>query len=491
MEPFQNYHGKKPTNKTQKFGNQRKKESSGSSVGKQPVLKQLNMYKNESHDTECLLCNECFLLPENADVYLSHLLCSHHLVIADTHCIADFKGYVDYWRTRLASVCLTDICSVMHAPVKEAGANPHVEGEEQEFFLLSDVLPEDRLLRQGLQQKRLEWVLQQQQFERDDTSFKRGCLICRTELTGTRAGYLQHLNSAHNLQIGRTANLVFIDELIDQIDQYLNKFQCIYCEKFFPDRLILREHMRKKMHKRINPSNQLFDQYYAVNYLEMGKNWQQVADEKEEPDQSGYTSGSEAADGDVADWGDWNETTSMSITCLFCDSKFEQWEPTLQHLKNNHRFDFASLVSHMDFYQKVKLVNYIRNQVEKNTCIVCEEICDCQDVLLKHMEEKDHNDLPNKDLWDRAEYYFPTEEDDGFLCQLDDGRADDEGTPECVTGEEPDPQLCEAIVGGHLSEVIELRAELNKPVSADITENSANPAPSTKSAHHVTFKDIE
>lgn len=43
----------------------------------------------------------------------------------------------------------------MKAAVKEAGTNPHVEGELQEFFLLADVLPEDRLLRQGLQQKRL------------------------------------------------------------------------------------------------------------------------------------------------------------------------------------------------------------------------------------------------------------------------------------------------------------------------------------------------
>lgn len=151
----------------------------------------------------------------------------------------------------------------MHAPVKEAGANPHAEAENQEFFLLSDVLPEDRILRQGLQEKRLvifvsfyfrswfllmhvrcdtfsimeyscdnslfcyrqlkEWILKQQKFERDDTNFKRGCLICRTELTGTRANYLKHLSEAHNIQLGRTDNLVFVDELVDHIEQYLNK----------------------------------------------------------------------------------------------------------------------------------------------------------------------------------------------------------------------------------------------------------------------------
>ncbi len=92
MEPSPNLAPKKPTARSQKFASQRKKESGGPSAGKQPVLKQLNIYKTESHDTECLLCNESFSLPQNADKYLSHLLCAHHLGIADTHCIADIKG---------------------------------------------------------------------------------------------------------------------------------------------------------------------------------------------------------------------------------------------------------------------------------------------------------------------------------------------------------------------------------------------------------------
>ena len=68
-----------------------------------------------------------------------------------------------------------------------------------------------------------EWVLQTQQFEREDTNFKRGCLICRTQISGTRATYLQHLSDAHNIQLGRADNLVFVDELIDLIEQYLEK----------------------------------------------------------------------------------------------------------------------------------------------------------------------------------------------------------------------------------------------------------------------------
>lgn len=37
---------------------------------------------------------------------------------------------------------------------------------------------------------------------------------------------------------------------------------------------MLKEHMRKKQHKRINPLNPEYDRFYLVNYLEVGKTWQ-------------------------------------------------------------------------------------------------------------------------------------------------------------------------------------------------------------------------
>ena len=42
---------------------------------------------------------------------------------------------------------------------------------------------------------------------------------------------------------------------------------CLYCEKTFKDRFTLKEHMRKKLHKRLNPNNTQYDKYYLVNYL--------------------------------------------------------------------------------------------------------------------------------------------------------------------------------------------------------------------------------
>lgn len=43
--------------------------------------------------------------------------------------------------------------------------------------------------------------------------------------------------------------------------------QCLYCEKTFRDKTTLRDHMRKKSHRRINASNREYDRFYVINYL--------------------------------------------------------------------------------------------------------------------------------------------------------------------------------------------------------------------------------
>lgn len=84
---------------------------------------------------------------------------------------------------------------------------------------------------------------------------------------------MKHLSEQHNLQLGNPQNLVYIEELVSHIETKLKALECIYCEKVFPERTVLKEHMRKKLHKRINPKNKCYDKYYIVNYLEMGKDW--------------------------------------------------------------------------------------------------------------------------------------------------------------------------------------------------------------------------
>jgi len=43
--------------------------------------------------------------------------------------------------------------------------------------------------------------------------------------------------------------------------------QCLYCEKTFRDKFVLKEHMRKKQHRKINCKNKLYDKFYIINYL--------------------------------------------------------------------------------------------------------------------------------------------------------------------------------------------------------------------------------
>lgn len=43
--------------------------------------------------------------------------------------------------------------------------------------------------------------------------------------------------------------------------------QCLYCEKTFRDKTTLKDHMRKKAHRRINGNNSEYDRFYVINYL--------------------------------------------------------------------------------------------------------------------------------------------------------------------------------------------------------------------------------
>lgn len=42
---------------------------------------------------------------------------------------------------------------------------------------------------------------------------------------------------------------------------------CLYCEKVFKSPAVLKVHMRKKRHYKINPKNKDYDRFYLINYL--------------------------------------------------------------------------------------------------------------------------------------------------------------------------------------------------------------------------------
>ena len=64
-----------------------------------------------------------------------------------------------------------------------------------------------------------------------------------------------------------------------------NSLQCLYCEKHFPAPAVLRKHMRKKKHFKINARNKIYDKFYIINYLEPGKYWETFENEHYESDE--------------------------------------------------------------------------------------------------------------------------------------------------------------------------------------------------------------
>ena len=60
------------------------------------------------------------------------------------------------------------------------------------------------------------------------------------------------------------------------ICKFSYSLQCLYCERTFCDHPTLKAHMRKKQHKKISPKNKVYNRFYIINYLELGKSWEEV-----------------------------------------------------------------------------------------------------------------------------------------------------------------------------------------------------------------------
>ena len=119
---------------------------------------------------ECMLCSEEFQMQCNQTGFLQHLFTIHRLVIGDVQQVASLKrfctqqlkiinrwykgkisSYANFWKVRLRSGPMEEFCTVMLMDVTPDGEY----SPDETYYLLSDVLPEDRELREGLQEKRL------------------------------------------------------------------------------------------------------------------------------------------------------------------------------------------------------------------------------------------------------------------------------------------------------------------------------------------------
>lgn len=406
-------------------------------------------------EIRCLFCDKSFQFYSEKDEYLAHLYLDHRLIIGDEDQVAIFHEYLIFWREKFNGdeQKLPEYCTMMIMDQLPDGTP--AKGEK--YYLLCDVLPQDNELRQKLQQKRLERALAQHQFERTDTNFQGDCLFCRDVIKTSRNDLLEHLFSKHFLQLGKPENLVFIDELIDTVQSKLNNLVCLFCEKKFRDRPTLKEHMRKKGHKRINPGNKSYDRFFLINYQletqtsqkKKAKHHQRLRkrsenDAKMEKDPtvrpiegssneattaSKYREKKNAStlfesDSD-SNWSDWHGDQE-TLTCLFCSHNEIDFSKLKVHMAHSHQVDFDNETASMTFYDRVKIVNFIRRKMYLSQCIRCDEQFKKSADLRAHLNESNHCCIGDRKQWDLPQYFFPTYEDDGILCSLDDTELDEE-----------------------------------------------------------------
>lgn len=382
-------------------------------------------FKTEDPDLKCLVCSETYPSVKNGEKspLLSHLLTSHKLVIADVDKIADFNRYIRYWKDKFQSVeDITKYCVVINSNMGSNDIDP-----SEKYYLLTDFLPEDEKLRKELNTEKLCKILDEQQSERADMKFSRSCLFCKVMFHGNRAELFKHMAVEHTFNVGNADNIVHAGEFIDQLRSKLDNFVCLFCEKEFKDWTMLKDHMRKKGHKRIDPKNQEYDKFYLINYLDPGKNWKELQTEPE------YEKEDSPSDEDIMcnekDWEDWTESRQNLSLCLFCSKTDEDVNAILQHMKAEHSFDLNTIKVQygLSFYHQVKIVNYIRKHVYQNKCPSCLHEFECRDELNEHFFTERHYALPeDRSVWDQSAYFFPTFDDDSLLCYLEDDTEEDE-----------------------------------------------------------------
>ncbi|KAG0214509.1 hypothetical protein BGX28_001963 [Mortierella sp. GBA30] len=315
-----------------------------------------------------------------------------------------------------------------------------IKEEGEDFFTIDPAVSQaDRTLRDEIQREKLNEILKVQEKERnEDAKLKRKCLFCKN-VCENRSILFKHMFAEHNFNIGLPDNLVNVNEFLDMLEAKLTSLQCLYCEKTFTSPAVLRKHMRKKKHFKISARNRLYDQFYVINYLEPGKNWENFEHDR-------YDSDDDRRDDSWADWDDALEEEKTK--CLFEESYFSSAQAARDHMKEEHGFDLDGERHklELDFYQTISLINYIRRQTMLGVCFSClkknpqdksnkneenEEQDQDQDWLVKHLKEDGcGTKVPSKDadFWRDAQFLLPMLENDPLLMIFgEEDSGDEEG----------------------------------------------------------------
>lgn len=105
-------------------------------------------------EVACIFCDDISFLVEESCNYqnvLKHLLSEHKFVISKFAEIADPPKYLEYWRKRFqGGTNIADVCAVIRT---NTGEDDAVSSED--YYLLSEKLPEDASIRADLRKLKL------------------------------------------------------------------------------------------------------------------------------------------------------------------------------------------------------------------------------------------------------------------------------------------------------------------------------------------------
>ncbi|KAF9355946.1 hypothetical protein BGX26_005910 [Mortierella sp. AD094] len=352
---------------------------------------------------------------------VAHLKEAHKIAFKNIHhMFILLERYLNHWAEEIEAKGIENVA------VKE-------NIDDDYYTIDPTVSAADRTLRDEIQREKLNEILKLQEKERnEDARLKRKTIL------------FKHMFAEHNFNIGLPDNLVNVNEFLDMLEAKLTSLQCLYCEKTFTSPAVLRKHMRKKKHFKISARNRLYDQFYVINYLEPGKNWENFEHDR-------YDSDDDRRDDSWADWDDALEEEKTK--CLFEDAYFNSAQSARDHMQQSHGFDLEGERHRLglDFYQTITLINYIRRQTMLGVCFSClakkpqsdkplidqdEEDEEEEDWLVKHLKDSGCGaKVPNMDadFWKDAQFLLPMLENDPLLMIFGEEESDDE--PEAAASE--------------------------------------------------------
>ncbi|KAG0003276.1 hypothetical protein BGZ79_001252 [Entomortierella chlamydospora] len=323
---------------------------------------------------------------------VAHLKEAHKIAFKNIHhMFILLERYLNHWAEEIEAKGIENVA------VKE-------NVDDDYYTIDPTVSAADRTLRDEIQREKLNEILKVQEKERnEDAKLKRKTIL------------FKHMFAEHNFNIGLPDNLVNVNEFLDMLEAKLTSLQCLYCEKTFTSPAVLRKHMRKKKHFKISARNRLYDQFYVINYLEPGKNWENFEHDR-------YDSDDDRRDDSWADWDDALEEEKTK--CLFEDAYFNSAQSARDHMQESHGFDLEGERHRLglDFYQTITLINYIRRQ----TMLDDEEE---EDWLVRHLKESGCGArVPSMDadFWKDAQFLLPMLENDPLLMIFGEEESGDE-----------------------------------------------------------------